>query len=112
MKRGVNSYMPKQALDLLDGHTFVNGHGGKCTTELVRMNLGYIKTLAHFSNTSLHTTNRQPLVWRGEGNKQCGIVIYTLSKILLKMKFCSGIKVHHAFLVALAKDDALPLVKV
>ena len=112
VKSGIYSHMPQQALDLLDGHTFVDGHSGKCAAELVGMNLGYIKTLAHFSNTSLHSTNRQPLVWRGEGNEQCGIVIYSLSKILLKMKLCSGIKVHHTFLVAFTKDDALPLVKV
>ena len=44
---------------LFDGHTFVDSHCCKGTTELVRMNFWHRKCLPHFSDSNFHTANSQ-----------------------------------------------------
>ena len=47
LEGGVKTLMTEQMLNLLDGHTFVNGHCCQCPSELMWMHLGHIQVLSY-----------------------------------------------------------------
>ena len=42
LESGVKTLMTEQVLDLLDGHTLINGHCRQCPSELVWVHPGHI----------------------------------------------------------------------
>ena len=51
---GIDFDVSKELLDLLDGHAFVDGHGGQCPVELVGMHPWHLGFLANLAQAHLH----------------------------------------------------------
>ena len=60
---GIDALMPKELLNLLDWHSFVNRHCGQSSSEFMRVNLMETQFTANFPQTYLNTANLQPLEW-------------------------------------------------
>lgn len=61
-KRGFDFRVAEQALDLLNGHAFVDGARGQRAPEFVRMNAVESQLAAKVAQACLHAADVQPLV--------------------------------------------------
>ena len=109
---GVYFYMTEQALDLLNGHAFINRTGGKRPAEFVRMHLLHIRFAANLFQAGFDAAIQQPFVGFRQGNIKRWLSVAATVKIILQMDFRPGVEVNHAFTAAFAEYDTLPLVKI
>ena len=61
--RGVYLHMAQQFLDLLHGHSFIDGHGGQRAAELVWMYARNLQATAQLPEAEFNTCNLEPFVW-------------------------------------------------
>lgn len=104
--------MTKELLNLLNGHTFVDGHGGQGAAEFMRVDFVEVQLSTNFAQTDFYTADQQPTVGLLEGYKQGFVIIGALGKVSLKVNLRPGIKIDFPLLVALAENDTFPVFKV
>ena len=112
LKGSVNALVPKELLDLLNGHAFINCHCSQGPPELMGMNLMKAEVTANLPQANLNTTNLEPFKRLQERNKQGFILIRALSQISLKVDLRAGVEVHPALLVSLPKNYTFPVFKI
>ena len=104
--------MTKEFLHLLYGHSFVYGHGGQCSAELVRMDAWHLKAAAQLAEANLNAGDLEPLVRFVQRYEQGRILILAALEILLQVNLSPGIEINHPFFVTLTEDYALTLIEI
>ena len=112
MHGGVDFDVTEELLDLLDGHAFVDGHGGQCPAELVGMYPWHLGFFANLAQANFDTRDLQPTMRLSQRDEQGLVFVTAAVEVLLQMYLGAGIEIDDAFLVAFAEDDAFALVEV
>ena len=112
MHRGIDLGMPQQLLHLFHGHAFVNGDSGEVSAEFVWMDAGNVEASAQFAQTNFNTADLEAAMGLLERDKQRRVLIPALFQVVSKVNLRPGIEVGLALFASLAKNDALPVVKV
>ena len=63
---GVDFDVTEELLDLLDGHSFVDGHGGQCPAELVGMHPRHFGLFANLAQADLNARDLQATMRLGQ----------------------------------------------
>ena len=109
---GINLLVPSELLDLLYGHSFINGGSCQCSSKLMRMHLRYQQPLSKLTQPYLHAADLQPLKRGAKCNEKGRIAVCAAIKVILKMYLRPGIEVDQSLLAYFNKYHTFPLVEV
>lgn len=75
----INADVAEETLHLLNGHTFVNGHGSHGAAELVGVNVMYLGADTHGAEAAFNPSDGQAGMRRMERNEERGVIICSIA---------------------------------
>ena len=102
----------KKCLHLFDRHSFVDGHGGQCSAEHVRIDSLFDGGFADLLDSQLDSADGHTFMGSFERNEEGGIVVLSGLEVFKQMHLCFCIKIDHPLLVAFPEHRAFPFLKI
>lgn len=75
----INADVAEETLHLLNGHTFVNGHGSHGAAELVGVNVMHLGADTHGAEAAFNPSDGQAGMRRMERNEERGVIICSVA---------------------------------
>lgn len=102
----------KKCLHLFDRHSFVDGHGGQCSAEHMRVDPLVDGGFADLLDSQLDGADGHAFMGCLEGNEKGGIVVLSGLEVFKQMHLCFCVKIDQSLFVSFPEHRAFPFLEI